>query len=157
MRNNRNDIYRALLAQIQTILPAVKTVSRAWRPHTDYAPAQLPAILLDETKEHATVEGLGAAPLYTLKVDLWIYLLAPVVSQIPGAETIVPMDALNDMLDTLENSPLANPPKSGMEYNTLGGLVIHSWIEGDILKVAGVASSSVQLSIARVPIVIFTT
>ena len=161
MRNNRKDIYNALLAQLKTILTdipqPVQTISRVWRPHTDYAAAQMPAILLDEKKEHATVEALAAAPLYHLYVDLWIYLLAPVVSQTPGQETEIPMDALDDMIDILENSPLANPPMSGMPYNTLGGLVIHTWIEGDILKVAGVGSSQTQYSIARVPIVIFTT
>ena len=161
MKNNRKAIYNALLASLQTIIsgqtPPVQTVSRIWRPHTDYTAPQLPAIMLDERKETATVESLAAAPLYNLYVDLWIYLQAPVVSQIPGEETIVPMDALDDMLDLLENSPLANPPKNGMPYNTLGGLVIHSWIAGDILKTAGVGSSQLLYSIARVPIVIFTT
>jgi hypothetical protein len=157
MRNNRKAIYQALQAQLQTILPAVQSISRVWRPHTAYAAAQLPAMILDEKKEHATVESLAAAPLYHLYVDLWVYLLAPVVSQTPGQETEVPFDALDDMLDILENSPLANPPKSGLPYNTLGGLVIHTWIEGDILKVAGSGDSQMQYSIARVPIVIFTT
>jgi len=161
MKNNRKAIYNALLASLQTIIsgqtPPVQTVSRIWRPHTDYSAPQLPAILLDERKETAIIESLAAAPLYRLYVDLWVYLLAPVVSQTPGQEAIVPMDALDDLLDVLENSPLANPPKSGMPYNTLGGLVIHTWIEGDILKVAGVGNSQTQYSIARVPIVIFTT
>ena len=107
MRNNRKDIYNALLAQLKTILTdipqPVQTISRVWRPHTDYAAAQMPAILLDEKKEHATVEALAAAPLYHLYVDLWIYLLAPVVSQTPGQETEIPMDALDDMIDILEN------------------------------------------------------
>lgn len=161
MRNNRKDIYNALATLLREILgdipQPVQSISRVWRPHTDYAAAQMPAIILDEKKEHATVEGLAVAPLYHLYVDLWIYLQAPVVSQTPGQETEIPMDALDDMIDVLENSPLSNPPIGGMPYNTLNGLVIHTWIEGDILKVAGVGSSQVQYSICRVPIVIFTT
>lgn len=159
MRNSREAIYNALLAYLQQILPSsqVQTISRVWRPHTDYAAAQLPAIVLDERKEKATVEKLAAAPLYHLFVDLWIYQAALVVSQTPGQETTVPMTALNTVIDLLENSPLSNPPIGGMPYLTLGGLVIHTWIEGEILKVAGLANSTMQYNLARVPIVIFTT
>src|SRR5579859_7723593 len=159
MRNSREAIYNALLAYLQQILPSsqVQTISRVWRPHTDYALAQLPAIVLDERKEKATVEKLAVAPLYHLYVDLWIYQAAPVASQTPGQETLIPMTALNTLIDLLENSPLSNPPAGGMPYLTLGGLVIHTWIEGDILKVAGLANSTMQYNLARVPIVIFTT
>jgi hypothetical protein len=159
MRNSRESIYNALLAYLKTILPSnqVQTFSRVWRPHTDYTAAQLPACVLDEKKEKAEVERLAAAPLYHLYVDLWLYLAAPAVSQIPGQETVIPMTALNNLLDLLESSPLSNPPTGGMPYNTLGGLVQHVWIEGDILKVAGIASSTMQYNLARVPIVIFTT
>lgn len=159
MRNSRESIYNALLAWLQTVLPTpqVQTFSRVYRPHTAYSAPQLPAVVLDEQKETAKVEGYGVAPLYHLKVDLWLYLLAPVVSQTPGQEIIIPMTALNNLLDLLENSPLANPPTSGMPYLTLGGLVQHVWIEGDILKVAGVGDSQQQYSLARVPLVIFTT
>lgn len=159
MRNPREDIYNALAEWLRTILPAdqCQTISRVLRPQTDYGAAQLPAIVLDERKERATVEGLAVQPLYHLFVDLWIYQAAPVLSQTPGQETTIPMTAINTLIDTLESSVLANPPTSGLPYNTLGGLVIHTWIEGDILKVAGPASSTVQYNLARVPIVIFTT
>lgn len=159
MRNPREAIYNALLAWLQTVLPSsqVTTFSRVYRPHTDYSAAQLPAVVLDENKEKATVERLGVAPLYHLNVDCWLYLAAPVVSEIPGQETIVPMTALNDLIDLLESSVLSNPPQSGMTYLTLGGLVQHVWIEGDILKVAGVGNSQQPYSLARVPLVIFTT
>ena len=172
MRNSRESIYNALLALLKTTLtagpnPQVQTFSRVWRPHTDYSAAQLPAVVLDERKEKSTVEKLGAAPLYHLFVDLWIYQAAPTVSQVPGQETTIPMTAINNLIDMLDGSqsalssvpqpPLAQPPFNGTGNQTLGGLVIHSWIEGDILKVAGVGSSTMQYNLARVPIVIFTT
>lgn len=157
MRNSRESIYNALLALLETVLPSseVQTFSRVWRPHTSYAAAQLPAVVLEEKKETAEAKDWAAPPLYHLHVDVWLYLLAPVLSQIPGQEAIVPMTAVNNLLDLLESSPLANPP--GLPAETLGGLVQRVYIEGDILKIAGIGDSRQQYSLARVPLVIFTT
>lgn len=161
MRNPRETIYNALLALLQTILtqqnPPFQTFSRVYRPHTDYSTPQLPAAVLDESKESTNEENWGVPGLYHLKVDLWLYFSAPVVSQTPGQETIIPMTAVNNALDVLEATPLANPPSSGMPAQTLGNLVQRVYISGDILKVAGIGSSQQQYSIARVPLVIFTT
>lgn len=159
MRNPRNTIYNALLAKLQAILPQtqVQTFSRVWRPHTSYSTAQLPAVVLDEKREGIRATDWGVLGLYHLQVDVWLYLAAATISQIPGQETVIPMDAVNDLLDLLENTPLANPPASGMPAETLGGLVQRVYIEGDILKVAGIGDSRQQYSLARVPLVIFTT
>lgn len=159
MRNSREAIYNALLALIQEILggmnPPLKTVSRVWRPHTDYAVPQLPAAVLDEKKENASAKDWGAPPLYHLYVDLWLYFAAPAPSQIPGQETTIPMTIVNNAIDALEATPLANPP--GMPAQTLGGLVQRVYIEGDILKAVATGSSQQNYSLARVPLVIFTT
>jgi hypothetical protein len=160
MRNGREAVYNALLELLQTILPTpqVQTFSRVWRPVTDYSAIQLPACVLDETRENYKVQKIGLSPVYRLHVDLWLYLEAPQISQIPGQETLIPMTAINTLLDLLDNSPLNNPPTmvpaAGLQ--TLNGLVQHVWIEGDILKVAGGASSVVKYNLARVPILILT-
>jgi len=160
MRNGREAVYNALLALLQEILPSsqVQTFSRVWRPVTDYSPQQLPACVLDETRENYKVQRIGAPPVYRLHVDLWLYLLAPQISQTPGQEPLIPMTAINTLLDLLDNSPLNNPPSVGPGPNlqTLGGLVQHVWIEGDTLKVAGGANSTVKYNLARVPILILT-
>jgi len=157
MQNSREAIYNALLAKLQTILPnsQVQTFSRVWRPHTDYKAPQLPAVVLDEKKEVAKAADWGAPALYHLYVDIWLYVLNDPLSQIPGQETMVPMTPINELIDLLENSPLANPP--GPPAETLGGLVVRAYIEGDILKAVATGSSQQLYSLARVPLVIFTT
>lgn len=159
MRNSREAIYNALLAKLEAILPnpQVLTFSRVWRPHTDYSAPQLPAVVLDEKKESAKATDWGVPPLYHLYVDVWIYILNPPLSQTPGQETVIPMTAVNNLIDLLEQTPLANPPSSGLPAETLGGLVQRVYIEGDILKAVATGSSQQQYSLARVPLVIFTT
>ena len=159
MRNSREAIYNALLALVQQVLsgsnPPLLTVSRVWRPHTDYSAPQLPAACLDEKKESPAAKDWGAPALYHLYVDLWLYFAAPALSQIPGQETSIPMTPVNNAIDLLENGPLANPP--GVPAQTLGGLVQRVYIEGDILKAVSTGSSQQNYSLARVPLVIFTT
>lgn len=151
MMNSRESIYNALALQLKTIA-GLNTVSRVYRPITDYAnPAQLPAGCLDETDESAAVPEHGLAALYTLSIDFWLYFPAPQLSQTPGQEQTIPMTALNNALDALDVA-LPNPQSPVANYNTLGGLVQHVWIEGKILKVAGVASGNAPFSVARVPI-----
>ncbi len=162
MRNSREAIYTTLATSLQDYLPTINpqllSVSRVMRPISDYGSAQLPAAVLDETSEEVNADNEGPLPLYKLHVDLWLLLPAPQLSQTPGAETIVPMTALNTLIDALENGgPISNPPANGMTYNTLGGIVQWVRIEGKILKVAGVGSGNTPVSIARVPLIIFTT
>ncbi len=157
MRNSRETIYNALATEIQKILPTLLSVSRVYRAHNDYADAQLPAGCLDEKEEDADPSEEGALPLYKLNVDLWLYFLAPQLSQTPGAEEVIPMTVVNNALDALENGPLSNPPQSGLTYNTLGGLVQWVRIQGKIQKVAGTANGNVPVSVAKIPLIIFTT
>src|SRR5581483_6824895 len=149
MQSTREAIYAALAQELQ-IITGVNTFSRVYRPHTDYTAMALPAACLDEKQETAVVPTHGNPAIYTLAVDLWLYLPAPQLSQRPGAEALDPMTALNNALDALDQK-LPNPPSPVETYNTLGGLVQHVWIEGKILKVSGVANGNTPVSIARVP------
>lgn len=156
MQNSRESIYTALAALLKTITGMV-SVSRVYRSPTDYSSAvQLPAGCIDEVTEGATVPVHGNPAVYRLDVHFWMYLPAPQVSQIPGQETLIPMTALNNMLDALDVA-LPNPASPDENYTTLGGLVEHVWIEGKILKTAGVGNGNTPLSIARVPILILAT
>lgn len=145
----REQIYTALAADLQETAGLV-SVSRVYRPPSDYsAAAQLPAGCTDEKDENEDQQIYGSPTVYTLNVDFWIYLLAPQVSQIPGEETIIPATALNNTLDAID---AAFPASAGGMVNTLGGLVQHAYVFGKILKVSGVASGNILLSVARVPI-----
>ena len=145
----REQIYQALADELATTV-GLSTVSRVYRSPTDYsAGAQLPAGCLDETTENIGSEIYGAPSVYTLNVDFWIYLEAPQLSQIPGQETVIPVMALNNMLDAID---AAFPPDTGAGVNTLGGLVQHAYVFGKIQKIAGVGSGNLLLSVAKVPI-----
>lgn len=149
MNATREQIYTALAAELKDVAGLV-TMSRVYRPPADYsAAAQLPAGCTDENNENQDQQLYGAPTVFTLNVDFWIYLLAPQLSQIPGQETIIPATALNNMLDAID---AAFPADSSGMVNTLGGLVQHAYVQGKTLKVSGVGSGNVLLSIARVPI-----
>lgn len=149
MTPTREQIYTALAAELKTTA-GLLTVSRVYRSPTDYSSAaQLPAGCVDEDVESADNPLYGAATVWTLTADFWIYLLAPQISQIPGQETTVPMTALNNVLDALDT---AFPASESGVVNTLGGLVQHAYIQGKIFKVAGVGSGNLLLTVARVPI-----
>lgn len=150
MNATREQIYTALAAELRNVAGLV-SVSRVYRPPQDYSAAvQLPAGCLDETVETlASGDVYGVPSVYTLSVDFWIYLPAPQLSQIPGEETVIPMTALNNMLDAID---AAFPPETGGLVNTLGGLVQHAYVQGKILKVSGVGNGNMTLTVARVPI-----
>lgn len=146
----REPIYNnllAFLAQLSGI--GVESCSRVWRPHTDYANAQLPALCLDEDQEQDQSPDLGLQ-VWDLKVDAWLYFAAPVISQTPGRETIIPQTALNNALDAIVNG--FTPTIAEQAGPTLSGMVQWSRIDGRIQKAVGVASGNLQFCIAKVPI-----
>ena len=145
---NREAIYNALLAFLEGLNLGVKSSSRVWRPHTDYAVAQLPALCIDEDTEPVENPGFNLPSVESLNVDVWLYFVAPQLSQTPGRETVLPQTPLNNALDKISNGLKATP----LGYQTLGGLVQWIRIEGQIKKAVGVASGNTQFCIAKVPI-----
>jgi hypothetical protein len=146
---NRETIYNALLAYLAT-LPSMPfgSTSRVWRPFTDYAAAQLPALCLDENVEQVANPEFAMPNVETLYVDAWLYFKAPQMSQVPGKETVIPQKAMNDALDSFTNT--LTP--TGGAYPNLGGLVEWLRIDGKIQKIAGVGNGDAQFCIAKVPI-----
>lgn len=147
----REPIYGALLTFISGLSGiGVESWSRVFRPHTDYSSAaQLPAGCIDEDEESDRSPDLGLQ-VWDLKVDAWLYFAAPVVSQIPGQETIIPQTALNTALDGITNG--FTPTIAQQNGPTLGGLVQWARIDGRIQKAVGVGSGDLQFCIAKVPI-----
>lgn len=149
MNPSRETIYAALATELKTVV-GLNTVSRVYRSPTDYSSVvQLPAGCLDEDDEATDNVLYGAPSLYTLSPKLWLYFLAPQLSQIPGQEAVLPNPAINNALDAID---AAFPSETSGLVNTLGGLVQHAYVQGKIRKVYGVGSGNLTLSVALVPI-----
>jgi uncharacterized phage protein gp47/JayE len=71
----------------------------------------------------------GLPPKRTITAELWVYTD---VGKDPNAN---PEQALNDIIDAIE---AALAPNVVSNVQTLGGLVSHAWIEGQIEQFPGV-------------------
>jgi hypothetical protein len=124
---NREPIYAALFAKLSSSYTFV-TASRRLKHWSDVPPADQPALFLTQERETAaTTPGLNT---------VWqgrasVYLYANTGENIE----IAPSTILNPMVDAIE-ATLKPDPISNKQ--TLGGLVQHVWIEGDIQTDEGV-------------------
>ena len=92
--------------------------------------ASFPALFVQSTGTHYPPrEVRGLPPRRTILAELWVYTD---VGKDPNAD---PEQALNDIVDAIE-AALAPGVVSGVQ--TLGGLVSHAWIEGEIEMFPGV-------------------
>jgi hypothetical protein len=92
--------------------------------------ASFPALFIQSVGTHYPPrEVRGLPPKRTITAELWVYTD---VGKDPNAN---PEEALNDIIDALE-TVIAPPMVGGVQ--TLGGLVSHAWIEGDIEQFSGV-------------------
>ena len=118
---NRDAIHAALQAvlAVLTTSAGVKLIARPKTPQDLLSPSHLPALLIVGDREHVA-RARGLPPKVTLKLDLFVHV--PTQGQAPGI-------VLDSMLASVE---AALAPAPGMEVQTLGGLVSHAWIEGEI-------------------------
>ena len=92
--------------------------------------ASFPALFVQSTGTHYPPrEVRGLPPKRTITAELWVYTD---VGKDPNAN---PEQGLNDIIDAIE-AALAPNIVSGVQ--TLGGLVSHAWIEGNIEQFSGV-------------------
>ncbi|HYM34820.1 MAG TPA: hypothetical protein VET48_05445 [Steroidobacteraceae bacterium] len=92
--------------------------------------ASFPALFIQTTRTHYPPrEARGLPPKRTISVELWVYTDA---GKDPNAN---PEKALNDIIDAIET---ALAPNVVNNVQTLGGLVTHCWIEGEIEQFPGV-------------------
>lgn len=99
-----------------------------------------PALFVRQAAEHhpARPTGMGEKPI--IDFELWIYARS---GNIPDAN---PIDALNPLLDAVD---IALKPSPVTRSQTLGGLVTHCWIEGDVVIDAGDAGPQ---AVAMIPV-----
>lgn len=92
--------------------------------------ASFPALFVQSTGTHYPPrEPRGIPPKRTITAELWVYTDA-------GKDPNVnPEQALNDIIDAVEAALL---PGINAIAQTLGGIVSHAWIEGEIEQFPGV-------------------
>lgn len=134
----RETIAQALFDKFMSI-PGLVTVSRIWRHWADVPPSQQPALFMRQTGQE--VEQLkGLPPKWTLRYELALYAHADNPEDIPSQIQNVLLDAIEAAL-TFDDRPTWSL--------TLGGLVSHCWIEGEIETDEGLLG---QQTVALIPI-----
>ena len=116
---NREAIYAALFAKLGN-LPGIVTASRRLRHWDDVPQAEQPALFMAQRYESASGEP-GLNRVWVLSVDVYLY------ARTGGNDP--PSTVLNPLIDAVE-AAMATEPISNKQ--TLGGLVQHAWIDGQI-------------------------
>lgn len=117
------------------------SANRRLRHWADVAPAEQPALFMNEKGGHAQVKKLGAPIVWTLYADFYIY----VHSSDPYA---APATIINPLLDGLERA-LAPPAATGIQNLGLPQMVQHAYIAGKIETDEGVLGDQ---AIAIIPV-----
>ena len=130
---SREAIYAALFALLSGA-PFFRTATRRIKEYADVDQATQPALLQVELGEKWNAR-VGAPPLITLAARLFLYC----ESNDPTAPVSTPMNALLDAV-TLALAPPLLP--HGPFRQTLGGLVQHAGIAGEITIAEGLSGQS---------------
>jgi hypothetical protein len=128
----REDVFRALETILEAV-PGIRTFGRRLVPWADVPPSDQPALYMLCANQTVTVDGRGMPPKRSLPVTLYLYNQ----NDCPAQQ--------NDLLDAIE---AALEPR-GEETLTLGGLVSHCRIEGEIETDEGLLDSQ---AVAIIPI-----
>ncbi|QBK69676.1 hypothetical protein [Acinetobacter johnsonii] len=144
---NSEVIYQALFDRLSGIDGFV-TTSRRLRLWNDVAPTERPALFVTQgNQSEAPTKGLDAKVELEAEVYVYIHESDP---------SIPPSVQLNQMIDHVR-AKLAPDHPDICEYQTLGGLVEHCWIEGTIEVFEAVENMLDDQGIAIIPIRILTT
>lgn len=142
MDNARETIYAALFALVSDATAFV-TVSRRPRFINEVSPSGLPALYMQQVGE-SVIRTRVAPPSYNLRVDLALYAQNPDQNSSAAPQ-------LNALVDAVE---LALMPLVAGQPQTLGGIVSHCFVNGDIQYFEGTLGNR---SGALIPIEIVTT
>ena len=144
---NSEVIYQALFDRLSGIDGFV-TMSRRLRLWNDVAPTERPALFVTQgNQSEAPTKGLDA--IVELSAEAYIYVHEEDPTKPPSSQ-------LNTMIDRFR-AKLAPDHPDICEYQTLGGLVEHCWIEGTIEVFEAVENMLDDQGIAIIPIRILTT
>lgn len=119
----REPIYAALFARIAASAGFV-TAERRLRHWRDVAPAEQPALFQSQKSETAMVKALGAPAVWTLAVELCLYVHS-------SDPYLAPSVVLNPLLDAVEGA-LAPAAVTGVQDLGLPAMVQHAYIAGKV-------------------------
>lgn len=138
----RETIYAALFAKVTQAANFV-TTSRMLVHWADVPPEGHPALFLRQVSETYSRQR-GLPPRVQLSVEVYMYVHT---MQQQLAPNVTPSTLLNPLLDSVE-ATLA-PDDGSNQVQTLGGLVSHCWIEGQIEIFEGVLGDQ---AVAIIPV-----
>lgn len=127
----REPIYQAVLEFWQALtLPegtaAFRTATRNAKMWDQVPPEETPALLQMQSKETAE-RRRGLPTKWTLRIKLMLYVTTQNISQAPN---VTPSEIFNPLVDAVEAALVIDDIANNA--CTLGGLVSHCAIEGDI-------------------------
>ena len=137
---NREPIYAALFGLIETAADFA-VVDRRLRHWSDVAPAEQPALFMAQKTELASIKTLGASTVWTLAVDLYVYVHS-------SDPYLAPATVMNPLLDAVE-AALAPSATTGLQDLGLPATVQHAYITGKIETDEGVLGDQ---AVAVIPI-----
>ncbi len=136
----REPIYAALFGLLENAADFT-VVGRRLRHWSDVAPAEQPALFMAQKTELASVKTLGAPTVWTLAVDLYVYVHS-------SDPYLAPATVLNPLIDAVE-AALAPSATTGIQDLGLPAMVQHAYISGKIETDEGVLGDQ---AVAVVPV-----
>jgi hypothetical protein len=128
MRTSRESVAAALFTLLQATQiagqPAFKSSSRRPKIWSNATPAEQPAMYLAHTGEQLVQNQSYGLTKYLLHFEILIYARAD------ATPSTVPDTLINSILDAIDAQMQSTPPG---DRQTLGNVVYHAWIEGEIL------------------------
>lgn len=124
----RETILQALLTVISTATisnqPAFVTVSRKFQMWDAVPAIAQPACFLRQVPGKVDQNQPFGLNRWTLKCGIWIY------AKYSPASDAIPAVLLNNLIDAVERAILPSP---AFPIQTLGGLVVNCWFDGDVI------------------------
>ena len=149
----REQILEALLTVISGACinnaPAFVTISRKFQMWDAVPAGQQPACFLRQLPGKVEQTGSNEAfglNRWTLRCGIWIY------AKYSPASGVIPAVLLNNLIDAVEKAILPSPV---FPTQTLGGIVVNCWFDGDVVIDEGNLPSDDQ-AVAMIPISIRT-
>lgn len=145
MTPSRETVCAALLDLFKAKPGGFVTIGRRHVPAPKLGSAMQPALFIAVTLEETKQGAIGVPGHTVMEATLIVYCQGPAIDEAPGEETMLAESTLNGLLEDIDTA-LA-PGIDGTQ--TLGGLVTHCWIEGQVFKDPGILSNQ---AMAVVPV-----
>lgn len=136
----REQIYEALFELVNSAAQFT-TAERRLRHWSDVSPAEQPAVFTSEKGGHAVSKAYGTPQVWTLLVDLYVYVHSSDPYRSPAM-------VLNPLLDAIEAAVAPNP-NTGIQNLGLPSMVQHVRIEGKLETDEGVLGDQ---AVAVIPV-----